>query len=163
MAFYLSTDSHLVHDKSLESAVVKIISGDEVQLNSSEQSAVSSILISSSDGQHDASHENSPSLSYYERLQAKRRRLTSDSSGYVNFKFITATSASVERTFSAARWILTCLRKSMSPILFESILFLKLNRHLWDLKLVSSAMKMKASDRYKCDLELDSDEFYNTE
>lgn len=45
----------------------------------------------------------------------------------------------------------------MSPILFESLLFLKLNRCLLDLKMVSKTMQMNPKDRYAT---LDDEDFY---
>jgi len=47
---------------------------------------------------------------------------------------------SCERLFSAAKHILTDVRKSTSPVLFEAILFLKHNRALWNERTVGKAM-----------------------
>lgn len=41
----------------------------------------------------------------------------------MNCRFFTATSNTVERLFSSARWILTDLQKRISSILFEAFLF----------------------------------------
>lgn len=156
MSYYLSPDANIVHDKIFEGAVVKIINGNETQLSFSEKASVSKLITSSTDSEVRTDNDEK-FLTYYERLEAKRRRLEEAPTQYMNSKFISATSSSVERCFSAARWILTCLRKRMSPILFEAILFLKLNRELWDLKLVSSAMRIRPKERYT---KLDDDAFY---
>ena len=37
---------------------------------------------------------------------------------------------------------MTDQRKSMSPLIFETILFLKVNRQFWDVSMVAKAMKM---------------------
>lgn len=154
MSGYLSVEASIVHDGLFEKAMVKVMSGHENQLNSVERNIISDLCLGPIENN---STDSSSNMSYYERIEAKRRRLSSSSTKYINCKFIPATSCSVERLFSAARWILTCLRKRMSPILFESLLFLKLNRRLWDLKLVSSAIKIQPKERY---IELDHDDFY---
>ena len=56
-------------------------------------------------------------------------------------------SVSCERLFSNAKHILTCVRKSTSPAVFEAMLFLKMNRlflkmnrHYWNEVVFSKAM-----------------------
>lgn len=97
-------------------------------------------------------------LSYFEKIEAKRGRLSMSSTQYIDCRFIPSTSASADRALGAARWVLTCPRKRISPILFEIFLFLKLYRSLWDIDLVSSAMKLSTEERY---LSLDDEEFYS--
>ena len=106
----------------------------------------------------DMKNDTSIKLSYCEQLGQKRRKLKASVTQYKDGRFVSATSSSVERLFSVSRWILTRLRSRMSPILFESLLFFKLNRSLWDLKLVSAAIKLEKDERYTV---LDSDDFYN--
>ena len=154
MCKYLAADASIVHDLPFEAAVIKIMDGNESLLTSTEKNSVKHLALDSipdNDG-----NEKTPS-SYAARIEAKRRRLSHTATSYLNCRFIPATSCTVERLFSAARWVNTCLRKHMSPILLESLLFLKLNRKHWDLKLVSAAMKIQPDDRY---VSLDTDEFY---
>ena len=117
MSFHLASDAHIVHNKIFEDAVVKIIHGNESQLTRSERTAVSSMAILDAN-QRSTRNRTEKFFSYYERLQAKRRKLTENPSQYVDCKFISTTYASVERCVSAAFWILTCFRKRISPILF---------------------------------------------
>jgi hypothetical protein len=49
---------------------------------------------------------------------------------YVNIEVIPGTSVNCERLFSLAKHILTDTRKNTSPVLFEALLFLKVNRTL---------------------------------
>ena len=49
-------------------------------------------------------------------------------------------SVSCKRLVSIAKHILTCVRKSTSPLVFEAILFLKMNRHFWNDVIVGKAM-----------------------
>ena len=59
---------------------------------------------------------------------------------YMNLDVLVGTSVSCERLFSAAKFILTDLRKSMSPTMFEAILLLKVNRCEWDVYSVGRAL-----------------------
>ena len=61
----------------------------------------------------------------------------------MDLAFLPPTSNICERLFSASRLILTDYRKSMSPRVFESIMALKMNRDLWDAKLVEKALSGK--------------------
>lgn len=152
MKSHLSIDAEIVHDKAFERAIVKILDNRESQLTSEEKSAVGKLRI---DQNVDEIHEVPGS--YFTKIDHKRRRLAVAKTQFMNCNFIAATSCSVERLFSAARWVLCTLRNRMSPILFEAILFLKLNRNFWDLKVVASAIKLQPKNRYA---ELDDDSFY---
>src|SRR6476620_8166040 len=57
---------------------------------------------------------------------------------YVDVRFIPPTSNIVERLFSAARLVLTDYQKCMSLYTFECIMFLMVNKTLWDSSLVSN-------------------------
>ena len=77
------------------------------------------------------------------------------SSKYGNCDFIYGSCAEVERLWSIAKHILTDVRKGMmDPIMFEAILFLKLNRRLWTLGDVVQA----DADRLRRDDEDDEDD-----
>lgn len=54
----------------------------------------------------------------------------------------------MEHSSKAAIEVNTCLRKHMSPILLESLLFLKLDRRSWNLKLVSETMNAQPSEQF---------------
>ncbi len=71
-------------------------------------------------------------------LQALKKKRKVTSNEYIDLGFIPPTSNIVERLFSAARLVLTDYRKSMSPYTFECVMFLKVNRGLWDSSLVSN-------------------------
>ena len=59
---------------------------------------------------------------------------------YINFDVLPGTSVNCERLFSLAKHILSDTRKKTSPRLFEALLFLKVNRKLWDVYDVGIAM-----------------------
>ena len=56
-------------------------------------------------------------------------------------------AAEVEHIWSAARNILTWRRSSMSPVIFEMIMFLKYNKRLWGLAEVVEANKRRQGKR----------------
>lgn len=117
MKHHLGPDSDIVHDKPFENAVSKIMSGLKGQLTSSERTVVSGLL---AQGQNlNSADSDDEDLSYFERIEAKRRKLSASTTKYIDCGFISATTCSVERLFSAARLIRTWLRKRMSPLLFE--------------------------------------------
>ena len=66
---------------------------------------------------------------------------------YINADFILASTAEVERLWSLAKYIWTDTRKHMMPIVFESLLFLKVNRRFWDQDLVSRAIALARTAR----------------
>ena len=56
-------------------------------------------------------------------------------------------AAEVERLWSIARYILTTSRTKMAPIIFEAILFLRMNHALWDEKTVMEALAAVRADQ----------------
>jgi hypothetical protein len=62
---------------------------------------------------------------------------------YQNLSFICPTSNVVERLFSTAKLVFSDLRRSLLPRNLEMLLFLKLNRDLWDLGLVGKVVNQK--------------------
>jgi hypothetical protein len=69
------------------------------------------------------------------------------------FDHVIGSAAVVERLWSVARYILTTNRSSLSPVLFEALLFLRSNRTLWDVRTVQRALlavrEDQKSDRLK--------------
>ena len=58
-------------------------------------------------------------------------------------KAIVGSASEVERVWSAAGDVMTKKRSSMSPIVFEAIMYLKYNRRLWNLTNVVEANKRR--------------------
>ena len=48
----------------------------------------------------------------------------------------------VERLFSACKHIFTDQQNHMSPIMFEALIFLKVNQDFWDESMVAVVMKI---------------------
>jgi hypothetical protein len=62
-------------------------------------------------------------------------------------------AAEIERVWSQGELILRKARRGMTPLLFETLLFLKFNKRFWDLALVSKAVKMIKAERANARLE----------
>ena len=56
-------------------------------------------------------------------------------------------AAVVERLWSVARYTLTTNHLSLSPVLFEALLFLHSNRTLWDVRTVQRALLAVREDQ----------------
>ena len=72
-----------------------------------------------------------------------------DSNPYIDCSFILATAVIVERLWSVAGRLLSATRRSMTPEIFEAILFLHINRDFWDDELVYKAIALAKEARVK--------------
>ena len=149
---HLGPDSSLVIDKNFEDGVMAI--SKNVPLSLQQQAAVVNLVVKARQGgdaagrleastilEEQAGHEEE---SYAARV-AKRLKVKKFENGvgreqYVNVEVIPGTSVNCERLFSLAKHILTDTRKNTLPILFEALIFLKVNRSLWDANTVGKAM-----------------------
>ena len=153
---HLGVDANIVQDKVFEIATTKIMKGEP--LNDIESRAVirlrkktnaglpHSLLEDDNDSPTSAEsgEEMVSQINYADTIQQriKRRKsaLGSVYDDYICLDLLVGTSVSCERLFSIAKHILTCVRKSTSPLVFEAILFLKMNRHFWNDVIVGKAM-----------------------
>jgi hypothetical protein len=60
---------------------------------------------------------------------------------YINCDFIFGSTAIVERLWSIGKNILTAQCSSLTPIMFETLLFLRTNKRFWDRKLILAAIQ----------------------
>ncbi len=74
-----------------------------------------------------------------ERL-AKRRKVEHGTESYINCDFILRSVAEIERLFSMAKYVMAENIRSLTPHLFEAIMFLKFNERFWDAQLASEAV-----------------------
>jgi hypothetical protein len=142
MKKYLAPDAQIIHSAEFDSAVVKIMSLVESTLTCSEKNVMSPFLLNVP---NDVTEEESKSkMSFMEKIDYKRKRMMEEhgpKTKYVDLQFLLSTSNVVERLFSLARLILTDQRKSMSPIVFEAMLYLQKNREYWSVIDVAQAMR----------------------
>ncbi len=157
MEHYLAPESDIVNNPKFESGLVKILARNHLSLTSEEKRAVSNLLKTTSSSPSSQGNENSETsqMGYFEELQKrKRQRLSDEQVRYVDCSFCVATSNVVERLFSACKHVLTDQRKCMSPIMFEALIFLKVNREIWDLAMVATAMKNNEPTGIERDLDI---------
>ena len=131
---------------------------DDVPLNLTreEKSAVEHLLKSRVDGNGggdlgDELEDEAETLDEVE--QARKRRRTQEVVGntvaddYINLDFILGSAAEVERLWSISSYILLKHRLSMSPVMFEALAYLKVNKELWNKTDVIEAMSRRQSER----------------
>jgi hypothetical protein len=136
MEYHLSKDGKIVHSPEFENAIVKVIEDELNTLNTSEKESLEPLRKS-----NNAAVEHSPIIHGTQiAIQALKKKKINVQNEYIDMSFIPPTSNIVERLFSAARLVLTDYRKSMSPYTFECVMFLKINRKLWDSSLVRSVV-----------------------
>jgi hypothetical protein len=66
------------------------------------------------------------------------------------FDHVIGSAAEVERLWSIARYIFTTTHSTLSPIIFEALLFPRANGTLWDVRTVQRAL-LAVSDDLKSD------------
>ncbi len=75
---------------------------------------------------------------------SKKARVGSDM--YINLNHILATSNICERLFSRCSLIMTPMRSNMDPSSMELLIFLRENKHLWDVYTVAECITEGGTD-----------------
>ena len=140
---YISIDSGRSLDNAFEAGVVKIQRGAESTLSVHEKAACQKLLATRNPSRGNTAVKN---LTMRQKIASNKAKKSSQEGVYVNCGFILGTVAEVERLWSIGGNVYRDNRMRMSPILFESVLFLKVNKSYWDLGLVSEAMKSTRSE-----------------
>lgn len=143
---YIVQDSYIVKYRDFENGVVKIQDGEEKDLTITEKHPVRSLLVSESN-QSDPEKSNVAS-STAEGL-AKKRYTTDTSGSHIDCIFIFGSVAKVERLWSIGSYVLASHRQTMTPQIFEAIVFIRENERFWDAKLVAKAIGMTRIERVK--------------
>ena len=174
MREHLNPAATIVQSKHFESGVRNIILGNHTNLTDDERVAVERLIDPKKlEAQREALQEQEGGaggdgtagrgararvLSLKEKLalNIKKRKIGADLPGnitaesmsvYVDVgKLICATSNCCERLFSEAKYIMLPHRRSMSPIVFEALIYLKKNEKFWNVKTVAVAMKRSLED-----------------
>lgn len=152
MRDYLHHHANIVNNPDFESGLVKIMARDFLNLSEGERRAIYSLKKVQVD-EH-STPSSAVDKEYFEECKSrKRRRLSEEEEQYIDCSFCVATSNTVERLFSACKYVLTDQRKSMSPIMFEALMFLQVNRDFWDLPMLAKAMKNQSPRGAETDLD----------
>eukprot|EP00171_Calliarthron_tuberculosum_P002072 IDg2072t1 len=133
---HIATNAACVKYPIFETAVVKIQKGDEDKMTKEEKESVSSLLRSSA--QVEAPESLTRPLTMEERLE--KRQKVSRISDYINCDFVLGSIAESERVWSICKYVLSDHRCSLTPQLFEAIIYLRYNDRFWDPQLVAEAV-----------------------
>jgi hypothetical protein len=138
-ASHLQADANIVKSKHFENAVVKIVLGREHLLEEDESEVVEcfkkekwtdvSKFIDLTEEEVEQKESLNPA-----KMAIKRAKLASsrNSSQYIDLRWIAGVSVAAEVSFSIMNNILTPERLRLQPTTVENLMFLKLNRNLWD-------------------------------
>jgi hypothetical protein len=142
---YIATDSAKRPDKAFVSAVIKMQRRQGTMLNDNETKAVKRWLPQESNSSTVMPGANMTAADMIAQISGNKtagvKRNSDEMSVEVDdcFDHVIGSAAEVERLWSIARYLLTTLRSQLSPILFEALLFLRLNRTLWNERTVQMA------------------------
>ena len=159
---YISPDSLKRPDRAFVSAVCKMQKRVGSELNADEKSAIQKWLPKPVTLALSANHATTIAELVAQlpgTVDGGGKRKADEISEEYNsnsddcFDHMIGSAAVVERLWSVARYILTTNRSSLSPVMFEAVLFLRSNRTLWDVRTVQRALlavrEDQKSDRLK--------------
>ncbi|KAI0559707.1 hypothetical protein FGB62_139g25 [Gracilaria domingensis] len=135
---YIADDAEILANPFFESGVCKIQNNRSHQLTEVEVTDCNRLLLTSEPVHTSLSQVDGPA-SYTERLHRRKKQKISDAR-YRDCSFILGSVAEVERLWSVADNILRNQRMSLSPLLFEAIIFLRVTARFWDVHLVRGAL-----------------------
>jgi len=124
---YLSSESSIVCSPAFESGVCKFVAGKFNACASDEEKAALSIFSrqASNSSRHAVSSDDfATSVIKYQKLN--------ETESDIDLPFIPPTSNMCERLFSMVGHVFSDSRSSLQPTMLESLVFLKLNKSLWD-------------------------------
>ena len=137
-AEFLRQDAEIAHSKSSESAIVKLLSKQEEELNEDERQDVTALLIK--DGCPAPESVDSDENDFVVKCLKKgrmERAAELKKAKYTDAILILSTSDPLETVFSSAGFDYGEHRQSLLPVNLEMQLFLKCNQSLWNDETVS--------------------------
>ena len=91
-------------------------------------------------------------------IKKDRKLEQQKSSQYINANFILGSASELERLWSIAGDILSLNRRSVTPLLFEALLSLRVNNSYWGQATVVEAKKKVRSEKVKNKIDEDKDQ-----
>ena len=138
---YITPDSSKLPDPSFVSGVVKIQENNQGLMSPEEKEACKDLLLE--EDEQNSSQSSQPSLAQrmIERMKKRKAGVMENNLGspFKNCDFICGSAAEVERLWSIAKHVLTNTRSRLTPVMFETLIFSKVNEDYWDLATVQSA------------------------
>ena len=149
---YIPSDSKKRPDQDFLDAVCKYQGRQTDKLNKKEKRAVARWAVKKKAGNEAVNKEGTLAARMSKKKGSvkdkdKKRKAESCANDDEIFDHVMGTAAEVERMWSVARYVLTTQRARMSPIMFETILYLKFNRELWDERTVQRAHNKVIMDK----------------
>ena len=145
LASHLAPRADIVESPHFEAAVEKVQGGKERELSTLEKSALRPFLKNAAAVDDEFSDEDEVGYADSILELAETERIVA-SSKYCDLSHITSTNNDLERMFSQAKIIMRPHRKSMKPWRLEMLLFLRMNKHLWDVHDVHACLKREDED-----------------
>ena len=148
---YISSDSDITSDPDFENGVVKIQRNIVHTMTPDEHEACKKLRVET----HEVDNVLAPAedyeavlgMNFEDRLSGRKRKNDGcDEYSYMNSDFILGSVAEVERLWSICKFILSDTRSRLEPQIFEALVYLKVNRHLWDIHLVEDAYNTRNND-----------------
>ena len=152
---YIGPNSSKQPDPYFVSGVIKIQDNNCAQMTVEEKDACQSLL--AKDYEIGVAQAQQTTLADRMRDRIKKRKagvMDQDlSSPYRNCDFICGSAAEVERLWSVAKKILTNNRYHLTVVMFETLMFLKMNEDYWDLQSVHAAHSMARKPKRTTEIE----------
>ena len=138
---YIGPRAPIVYSTDFEAGVIKIQRKADHDLSDAEKNAVKCFLKPSVHRNHNETTTSSGEDAV-ETLEAlrKRRRIENHTSLYADVKHVLPTSNICERLFSRAKLTYSALRKNMLPVHLEEVLYLLVNKHLWNERVIEKVL-----------------------
>jgi hypothetical protein len=127
------------------SGIIKLQQNSPASLSQAERLAVSKLRLGPV--QDEEEEVDDGDIDIMVQLQKQQKSAASSVGGYANANFVLGSCAEIERLWSVGEPIMCKTRFSMTPYLFEALIFLKYNRKYWNKELVVQAMRLVDDSR----------------
>ncbi len=111
-----------------------------MMMSETEHQACKSLLLDNFNRKNNSTNAGCESL-VLDFTARKRQKIDRETEKYRNCDYIFGSTALIERLWSFAKFLLRENRSRMSPLKFEPILILKIDRKYWNQELASAALK----------------------
>jgi len=138
---YLDKDSHVVNNKEFEQAIVQGIR-DDSSLTREQRNLLQCFEIMPSNGDEAESMEEPASSNYALNILNSGQKCRQIQTTYIDLTKIPVSSNIVERFFSQVKLNLTYLRNRLLPSTLETLMFLKMNKSLFNKMTVQKAIQV---------------------
>jgi hypothetical protein len=174
-------------DKSFETGVIKIQNGEWMSLTDAERESCQGLIKVEDDDEsvQDSTHESHGSevgsedddmyhgdrdlpgspdlLAELKQVEENRATANAERNPYDNLDCIICSTAMVKRLWNTGRNILRYNRRGMSPLMFETLMYLKFNERIWNndkfmMEAIVRASKSRKDEKLQQELQEDRDQ-----